>query len=246
MSGGSLDLTNGESSCSRQRDGATESVGVNELIIREVDERLRRSYGVSRLGNKEDPLDELIFIILSNKSREEVYFATFEALKGRFLDWSQALDASTEEIAETIRFGGLAGKKALVIKQLLNAIVSEVGKTDLSFLRGLDDQAAEAFLRRLPGVGPKTARCVLSYSLDRPAFAIDANVSRLMLRLGWSEHEHVTARVQDHLQHMVPPDIRLSLHVNFVVHGRRVCKQKKPLCDACQLVDLCPSAFLLL
>lgn len=216
---------------------------VDESIVREVDERLRQSYGVSRLGNKKDPLDELIFIILSNKSREEAYFASFAALKERFPSWSEVAKATIEEIEETIRFGGLAGKKARAIKQLLNDIEEETGKVDLSFLRKLNDESAEAFLRKLVGVGPKTARCVLSYSLDRPAFAVDANVARLMWRLGWSTHKHVTARVQDQLEDIVPPDIRLSLHMNFVVHGRSVCTQIGPRCDACMLADLCPFAL---
>lgn len=216
---------------------------VDESIVREVDERLKRSYGVSRLGNKRDPLDELIFIILSNKSREEIYFASFEALKERFPNWSDVAKATVEEIEETIRFGGLAGKKAQAIKQLLNAIEEETGKVDLSFLRKWNNESAEAFLRKLPGVGPKTARCVLSYSLDRPSFAVDANVARLMWRLGWSTHTHVTARVQDQLEDMIPSDIRLSLHVNFVVHGRSVCTQLGPRCDSCTLADLCPFAF---
>lgn len=158
----------------------------DDAVIREVDDRLRSTYGVSKLGNKEDPLDELIFIILSNKSRQEIYFATFAALKERFPSWDEAANAPLEDIADTIRFGGLADKKARSIKLLLSAIVAEVGKADLSFLHDLDDEAVESFLRTLPGVGPKTARCVLSYSLDRPAFAVDANVARLMRRLGWS------------------------------------------------------------
>jgi endonuclease III len=119
------------------------------------------------LGNKEDPLDELIFIILSNKSREQIYFGTFDALKRRFATWDEAAEAPVAEIAETIRFGGLADKKSRAIKLLLEAIVTEIGRADLSSLHELDDASAEAFLRGLPGVGSKTARCVLSVVLQR-------------------------------------------------------------------------------
>jgi hypothetical protein len=107
-----------------RRADATEAVTVNEGTVKEVDERLRQSYGVSRLGNKEDPLDELIFIVLSNKSREEIYFATFDALKVRFPSWDEAANATPEEIAEPIKFGGLADKKARTIKLLLSTIVA--------------------------------------------------------------------------------------------------------------------------
>jgi len=220
-----------------------EMAPVEEFLVREVDERLRRVYRVSRLGNKEDPLDELIFIILSGVTREAIYLATFDALRARFTTWDDAARAAPEEIEEAIRSGGLAGKKSRSIARLLAAVVAEVGHADLSFLRELDDAAIEIFLRRLPGVGPKTARCVLSYSLGRPAFAVDAHVSRLMRRLGWSDHHTLTLRIQDQLQTIVPSDIRLSLHVNFVVHGRAVCTELKPRCAECVLTDLCPSAF---
>lgn len=218
---------------------------VEETVIREVDARLRRIYGISRLDNKEDPLDELIFIILSGKTREPIYRATFDALTRRFPTWDDAAKVGRAELEKTIHFGGLAEKKAASIERLLMAIVSEIGRADLSFLYGQDDASAETFLRRLPGVGPKTARCVLAYSLGRSAFAVDSNVARLMRRLQWSEHEVVTARVQDRLQALVPSEIRYSLHVNFVVHGRSICTALHPACGDCVLFDLCPSGMLL-
>lgn len=216
----------------------------NEAAVREVDERLRSAYGLSKLGNKEDPLDELIFIILSGKTQESTYSATFDMLKDKYPSWEDASTATSEEIEDVIRAGGLARKKSLAIARLLNSITVRTGRVDLTFLRELDDAAAYDFLRSLPGVGPKTARCVLSYSLDRPAFAVDAHISRIVRRLGWSRHHRLTERVQDRLQDMVPEDIRMSLHVNLVVHGRLVCIERNPLCQRCVLLDLCPSARL--
>ncbi len=215
----------------------------SEQMVRQVDMRLRNAYGLSRLGNKEDPLDELIFIILSGATQEATYMATFDALQKRFPNWEVAAQADIEEIKAAIRFGGLAEKKSVAISNLLKAIVKRVGRADLAFLHQLDDQAVEEFLRQLPGVGPKTARCVLSYSLGRPAFAVDSHVSRIVRRLGWSKHHRLTDLVHDRLQEMVPLDIRISLHVNFVIHGRKVCVERKPRCGSCVIADLCPSAF---
>jgi len=216
---------------------------VDGVVVREVDARLRRLHGVSRLENKEDPLDELIFVILSGLTREPIYMATYEALRARFPTWDEAAVAAPADIEASIWFGGLAGKKSRAITRLLTAIVARVGRADLSFLCELDDRTAETFLRQLPGVGTKTARCVLAYSLGRPAFAVDVHVSRLMRRLGWSDHGRLTMSAQDRLQEIVPPDIRLSLHVSFVVHGRTVCTALRPRCKDCILADLCPSAF---
>ena len=196
-----------------------------ESTVREVVVRLRRVYGLSRLGNKDDPLDELIFIILSGRTQESTYTATFEALRRRFSSWDEAARAGEAEMRQVIQCGGLAGKKARAIARLLATIRERVGCADLAFLRDLDDASAEAFLCSLPGVGPKTARCVLAYSLGRPTFAVDVHASRIVRRLGWSRHHRLTDRVQDRLQACVPPDVRLSLHVNFVFHGRRVCSE---------------------
>lgn len=220
---------------------AAPAVLPEESVIREVDRRLRAEYGLSRLGNKEDPLDELIFIILSGKTAEATYQSTFGALKAQYPDWNIAARASVCEIEGTIRFGGLAGKKAAAISRLLRAVVDRVGQTDLTFLEDLGDAGAESFLRSLPGVGPKTARCVLAYSLGRQAFAVDAHVSRMAKRLGWSKHHRLTTRVQDRLQESIPPELRLSLHVNLVLHGRLVCRALLPQCTSCILADLCPS-----
>lgn len=210
--------------------------------VREVDRRLKAEYGSSSLGNKQDPLDELIFIILSGKTQEANYFVTFDALKARYGTWDEAAKASAEEIEDIIRSGGLARKKSEAISTILRTIIERLGAADLSLLHELDDAAAYDFLRTLPGVGPKTARCVLSYSLDRGAFAVDAHVSRIMKRLGWSRHHRLTDRVHERLQDMVPPDIRTSLHVNLVVHGREVCTKRNPTCSRCAISSLCPSA----
>lgn len=215
----------------------------SEGIVRDVDARLRDTYGLSRLGNKDDPLDELIFIILSGKTSEAAYMSAFDALRGSYGSWQDVAKVDIMDIESVIRPAGLANKKAGAIKGLLVAIEECVGCIDLSSLRDMDDASAYGFLRGLPGVGPKTARCVLAYSLGRPAFAVDAHVSRIVRRLGWSCHHRLTERVQDVLQDSVPVDIRLSLHVNLVVHGRSTCTERQPHCTACVLADLCPSAF---
>jgi endonuclease III len=215
----------------------------NKALIRKVNSRLIAAYGRTRLNNKDDPLDELIFIILSGKTQEASYLSTFDSLRRRFPTWTDAARARVRSIESAIKPGGLARKKSRAIKQLLRAIVSSVGQADLAFLRDLDDEAAYSFLRSLPGVGPKTARCVLSYSLGRPAFAVDAHVSRIVRRLGWSSHHRLTDAVHDRLQEMIPPDTRLSLHVGLVLHGRITCTERNPRCSDCVLADLCPSAY---
>ncbi len=100
------------------------------------------------------------------------------------------------------------------------------------------------YLQRLPGVGPKTAACVLLFALGRPAMPVDTHVHRVAGRLGLLDpgvsvvaaHEELTAMAGP-----APADI-YAAHVDLVRHGRRTCHARRPACAACPLSDICPSA----
>jgi endonuclease-3 len=109
----------------------------------------------------------------------------FALLKARFPTWEQVAHAPAEEIEDAIRCGGLARQKARRIKEILDAIDERESRFDLSRLHDLDDPAAESYLTSLPGVGPKTAACVLAFSMGRAAFPVDTHVHRVVTRLGW-------------------------------------------------------------
>lgn len=108
----------------------------------------------------------------------------------------------------------------------------------LEFVRAMSDEQAEAFLLNLPGIGPKSARCVLSYAMDRPVFAVDTHAHRIMTRLGLVEAK---GRKRDHdpFQAAIPPAVRKRLHVNFVHHGRAICRTNRERCGECVLVSFC-------
>ena len=106
-------------------------------------------------------------------------------------------------------------------------------------LDDLDDAAAEAYLLSLPGVGPKTAACVLVFSMGRAAFPIDTHVHRVATRLGWIPANTAADQAYRLLGPRVPPDIRYDLHLAMITHGRTVCRAQRPQCGACILRDLC-------
>ena len=207
-------------------------------LLRHVSVALSKEYGDPRLHNKSNPLDELIFIILSAKTVESSYLRTYKALRRAFPAWSGILKATPGTVAREIEVGGLAAKKESQIRSLLEAIRRRTGKVSLSFLFEATDHQAEAFLTSLPGVGLKTARCVLMYSLGRTVFPVDTHVRRVLSRLGAIEFERLTDGVQDSIQAEVPK-IRYLLHVNLVAHGRAICRARDPLCDRCVLSDVC-------
>jgi len=224
------------SPCSSE-DGAVES----EPVLREIAGRLK-VYGDSRHHNRDDALEELVFIILSAQTEAYLYRQTFEDLISRFPTWESVLEATEEEIASVIRRGGLARKKASQLKRALGKIKEDTGALSLELLRSLPDEDAMQYLTSLAGVGNKSAGCIMMYSLGRQVFPVDTHVWRVSRRLGLTPPTPKPTDAQERaLESKVPPDVRYSLHVNMVSHGQQTCTTYWPKCDGCVLADLCPS-----
>ncbi len=204
-----------------------------------VSARLSKQYGDPRHHNKSDPLDELIFIILSGKTTESSYLRTYDALKNAFGDWFHILETPRGTVARIISSGGLSEKKEAQIRALLAEVKKRTRTEGLKPLSEMGTGRAEDFLASLPGVGLKTARCVLMYSLERDVFPVDTHVRRVLSRLGFIRFERLSDRVQNSIQEVVPPQIRYKLHVNLVAHGRAVCHARNPICNSCALSDVC-------
>ena len=220
-------------------------------LISRIDELLEARYRSADLGNMEDPLDETLYILLSRQTQEPVYRRVYQDLRRCYPSWSDVLQAPDEHLASLLRPAGLHDQRARQVKALLAAVQEEnqrqgvgpaaVPAADLTldFLRALSDEAAERFLTRLPGIGPKSARCVLAYSLNRPAFAVDTHVHRVFSRLGLVTP---AGRKKDHdpFQDAVPKGARKRLHINLIHHGRAICRARRPKCGDCVLVSFCP------
>ncbi|MEX2245607.1 MAG: endonuclease III [Dehalococcoidia bacterium] len=194
------------------------------------------------LNNKPDPLDELIYILLTVMTEFGVD-GVYETLRREFPTWADVANTPGEGIARILQPIGLSTQRARRMKALLAEIINREGAADLRRLHRLSDAEAEAYLCTLPGVGKKVARCVMLYSLGRDVFPVDAHVLRVLKRLGLAEPELTLQKAQDTLQNRVPDVLRFTLHVNLVVHGRTICRARKPNCEACVLAPSCPSAI---
>jgi endonuclease III len=217
------------------------TTAVSVRRIRAVHRRLVAQQGPLRPKPRLAPLDELIMTVLSQHTSDVNTARAFASLKERWPSWEQVADAPASDIAGAIRSGGLAAQKAPRIKRILAEIEAREGSVDLGVLYDMSDQDAAAYLRTLPGVGPKTAACVLVFSLGRDAFPIDTHVHRVALRLGWLPGITTAERAHDILAPRVPPEIRYELHMALITHGRRVCRARRPRCPECVLFDLCPA-----
>ena len=143
------------------------------------------------------------------------------------------------EIERVIHDAGLGRIKARQIKALLRQISKDFGSLSAWQLRRMDTETLERYLAQLPGVGVKTARCVMMYALDREVFPVDTHCIRLFQNLGLIERRMRFEYAQDPLQDAVPADIRKTLHVNTVAHGRETCVPRSERCDECVIVHLC-------
>jgi endonuclease-3 len=224
--------------------GAAGDVAARALLAR-VTTILDDAYGRPVLSPRYPPVDELVFTILSQNTADVNTERTFASLKARFPEWTAARDAPVESIEEAIALGGLAHTKAPRIKAVLEAISARTGEPELSELDGMSDAEAQDYLTSLPGVGPKTAACVLLFALERPVMPVDTHVHRVARRLGLIG-EKVSAQQAHPLLTWLAgaPDAAqvYAVHVGFVRHGRRVCHARRPACGICPVAALCRSA----
>jgi endonuclease-3 len=207
--------------------------------VREVLRRLRAEQGPFQPKPALPPLDEVVATVLSQHTSDVNSERAFATLRRRFPAWEDVLRAPAAAVADAIRSGGIADQKAVRIQRILAAIREREGRLDLARLEGLPDGEVTGYLRSLPGVGPKTAACVLVFSLGRAAFPVDTHVHRVTTRLGWVPPGMAAGPAHHVLTALVPPDIRYDLHLALVVHGRSICQARRPRCEACPLRDLC-------
>jgi endonuclease III len=199
---------------------------------------LHAAYGEPRLGNPADPLDDLIYIIVSNRTTSSVASRTYLAIKCAFPDWDSLLRTGSSTLRRILGPAGLSSKKSAQILALLRKIRDDAGACRLDALRTVDTPTAEKYLTSLPGVSQKVAKCVLMYTLDRTVLPVDTHVHRIAVRLAWTKRVRAD-QCHEELEALVPPEMRRAFHVGCVAHGRTVCRSRAPRCRDCSISFAC-------
>ena len=212
--------------------------------IEQVLGRLEPLYGPPEPPRRFDPVSELVYTILSQHTSDANSVPAYRRLVDTLPTWDAVADAPTAVVADAIRVGGLAQIKAPRVQAVLRELRGRLGGFDLSFLGGMPLEEAKAWLRELPGVGPKTVGCVLMFSMGMPALPVDTHVYRVAQRLGLYGPSTTPDQSHDVLESMVAPEERLPFHMYLITHGRRVCKAMRPACGECVLEERCPSSTL--
>ena len=215
------------------------SSAVDTAKVRLINVRLAEYYGVRELHGTRDPLDELVLTILSQNTSDRNSGRAFRLLKGRYPTYTAVLEAPVGELYEVIKPAGLGNIKAPRIQAVLHEIIARRGTLDLDFLRDLPMDEARAWLTSLPGIGPKTAACVLCFACNMPALPVDTHVHRVAKRLGLIGPRVTADQAHTLLEQSLAPADVYGFHVNMILHGRQICHALRPECPRCPLADVC-------
>jgi endonuclease III len=223
--------------------------------VRAIRDRLRLVYGVPLAKPHGHPIAELILTVLSQSTNDRNRDVAYLALRERFPTWEDVRDAPVDAVEEAIRPGGISKVKSARIKSILAAITQTAPAgarsagialdhpLSLDWLARQPVPEAQRYLTSLPGVGRKTAACVLLFALGMRDVPVDTHVSRVGTRLGLFRPGAPFEEKHDEMLAITPPGEELELHLNMLRHGRRTCHARRPACADCALQRMCPSAF---
>jgi endonuclease III len=226
--------------------------------VRAIRDRLRVVYAIPVFRPHGDGIAELILTVLSQSTNDRNRDIAYFGLTERFPSWDEVRDAPVQEIEAAIRRGGISKIKSARIKAILDAITDTAastaaaanipvaswpadGEVTIDWLAQLTVPAAQEYLCSLPGVGRKTAACVLLFSYGMADVPVDTHVSRVGTRLGIFPEKASLLDMHDRMLAITPRHQEWELHLNLLRHGRRICGARKPLCHECALARMCPS-----
>jgi len=208
------------------------------IRLRRIADRLAADYGRPR-RHRVPPMDALVETILSQNTSDVNSGRAFVALKAAYPSWERAARAGVARLERVIRSGGLAATKSRRIRLALATVEARTGGYDLSGLCRMDAAQADAWLRGLPGVGPKTRACVLLFGCGHPAFPVDTHVHRIARRAGLVAPRVSAGRAHALLGPAVPAGRHLELHLNLIRLGRERCRARTPECPGCPIRGEC-------
>ena len=203
--------------------------------------RLAELYGVPVQQPHGDGLAELVLTVLSQSTNDRNRDVAYLRLRERFDSWEAVRGAPLEAVEEAIRPGGISKVKSARIQAILRAIGDPL---DLGWMCDVPIADSQAYLCALPGVGRKTAACVLLFAFGLRDVPVDTHVSRVGTRLGLLRPKAPFEELHDAMLALTPPGAELELHINLLRHGRRTCHAQRPRCPDCALARMCPSSRL--
>ena len=217
-----------------RQDAPPEAVRPDAAPVAEVTARLEREYpGATTELNWKDPLELLVATILSAQTTDVRVNQFTQELFEKYRTAEDYAAVDPAELERDIRPTGFYRNKARSLQGMAGALLER---------HGGEVPRTMAELVALPGVGRKTANVVLgnAFGVDE-GVVVDTHVRRVSSRLGLTE-ESDPEKIERDLLRVVPEGERTIFSHLLILHGRRVCKARKPECEGCVLNDICPSA----
>jgi len=203
-------------------------------ILDEIEKELEGEAHLDELARKkQDPFKILISTILSARTKDANTRNATEKLFAKYDTPKKIAEADIEEIEQLVKSSGFYKVKAARIKEVSKDLINKYNST-------VPENYKE--LMSLPGVGSKTANCVLVYAFKVPAIPVDTHVHRISNRLGWVKTKK-PLQTEKVLRDTVPKDFWLKLNRLFVRFGQQICIPIRPKCEICALTDVCPKDF---
>nr|WP_304129556.1 endonuclease III [Methanobrevibacter smithii] len=198
-----------------------------DKVIKIVDE-LNKLYKIRKFLNN-DPYKVLVRTILSQRTRDENTDQATKNLFGKYKDIYEVVDAPTDDVEGLIRCSGFYRVKAARIKEVSRILIDQYGGE-------VPDNLKE--LVELPGVGRKTANCVLVYAFELPAIPVDTHVHRISNRIGLVNTK-TPEQTEVELAKIAPKELWIKLNDLMVQFGQTICKPMSPQCEMCPISDIC-------
>ncbi|NBX76237.1 MAG: endonuclease III [Proteobacteria bacterium] len=180
----------------------------------------------------EAPFQLLIAVILSAQCTDERVNSVTPHLFSKFPTAAHLAKASPKEVETIIHSCGFYKNKTKAIIQTSKSLLEQ--------FQGTVPETMEELVS-LAGVGRKTASVILNQAFDKPAIAVDTHVARVSYRLGWTQSQNPLIIERD-LKLLLPESLWALVNGTLILHGRRICKARKPLCSQCRIQEFCPSA----
>lgn len=205
-----------------------------EEVLDKIENVLQGEAHLDELAKrKREPFKILISTILSARTRDANTRAATEKLFAKYNKPQLIAEANLEDLKELIRSTGFYKVKAARIKEVSKIIHEKYnGKVPEDFEE----------LINLPGVGAKTANCVLVYAFQIPAIPVDTHVHRISNRLGWVDTK-TPENTEKELKKIIPKELWLKLNRLFVKFGQQICVPINPKHDICPIEKICPKDF---
>jgi endonuclease-3 len=216
------------------------------MDIRALHRDLMDLHGRPSRTYSEDGVRQLLTTILSQNVADVQTARAAEALFETYPDYRAMERADREQLADVISDVGLMNQKSRRIQRSLERIREETGgEYTLAFLDAMDTEDAQDWLTDIKGIGPKTASVVLNFHFEKPTFAVDTHIERLSTRFGLIDGSTTAEQAHEVLNETIPDDIKYSLHVLLITHGRQYCSAQdadcsNPVCETYCDCGFCP------